>query len=144
MKNRAVTGARGKKLTVDESLIALFIGAMDANGHVAPGELERAHHLIWSTRRFRQRDGDEVNRVISAMRERIQSSDAQTVLGVAVRALPARLREPAFAVLADLLLADGRLDVEERSFLRRVGTDLQIAAATQRRIVDVVLLKNQL
>lgn len=144
MKNRAVTGARGKKLTVDESLIALFIGAMDANGHVAPGELERAHHLIWSTRRFRQRDGDEVNRVISAMRERIQSSDAQTVLGVAVRALPARLREPAFAVLADLLLADGRLDVEERAFLRRVGTDLQIAAATQRRIVDVVLLKNQL
>jgi tellurite resistance protein len=133
-----------RKLSVDESLIALFIAAMDANGHVSPAELERAHHLIWSTRRFRQQDGDEVNRIISDMRARIGSSDAEGVLAVAVKAIPARLREPAFVVLADLLLADGQLDVEERAFLRRAGNDLQIAAATQRRIVDVVLLKNQL
>jgi hypothetical protein len=29
------------------ALLALFIGAMNANGHVAREELERAHHLIW-------------------------------------------------------------------------------------------------
>ena len=121
-----------KRLTLDESLIALFIAAMDANGHVSPAELERAHHLIWSTGRFRHQDGDDVNRIIGDMRARIESSDARTVLALAVEAIPARLREPAFAVLADLLLADGQLDVEERAFLRRVGTDLQIAAATQR------------
>lgn len=144
MKKRAFNAARGKRLPVDESLIALFIAAMDANGHVSPAELERAHHLIWFTRRFRERDGEEVNRIIRDVRARIESSDARAVLALAVKAIPARLREPAFAVLADLLLADGQLDVEERAFLRRVGTDLQIAAATQRRIVDVVLLKNQL
>jgi hypothetical protein len=41
---------RFKRLEVDEALIALFIGAMDANRHVAREELARAHHLIWSTR----------------------------------------------------------------------------------------------
>ncbi len=39
-------------LEVDEAVIALFIGAMNANGHGAREELARAHHLIWSTRRF--------------------------------------------------------------------------------------------
>lgn len=133
-----------RPLSVDESLIALFIAAMAANGHVSPAELERAHHLIWFTRRFRQRDGDEVNRMIGAVRARIESSGANAILALVVKKVPARLREPAFAVLADLLLADGRLDEDERAFLRRVGKALGIAAATRRRIVDVVLVKNQL
>ena len=38
--------ARIKKLELDEALIALFIGAMNANDHVAREELARAHHLI--------------------------------------------------------------------------------------------------
>ena len=133
-----------KKLNVDESLIALFISAMDANGNVSPAELERAHHLIWFTRRFRQRDGDAVNRMIDDMRTLVESSDADTVLAAAVKGIPARLRLPAFAVLVDLLLADGRLDAKERTFLRRVGTSLKITVATQQRIVGVVLVKNQL
>ena len=37
---------RLKRLELDEALIALFIGAMDANHHVAREELARAHHLI--------------------------------------------------------------------------------------------------
>jgi hypothetical protein len=41
-----------KRLELDEALIALFIGAMNANDHVAREELARAHHLIWSTKRF--------------------------------------------------------------------------------------------
>ena len=45
---------RGKRLELDEALIALFIGAMNANDHVAREELARAHHLIWSTKRFRR------------------------------------------------------------------------------------------
>lgn len=144
MKKRAVTAAHRRKLTVDESLIALFIAAMHANGHASPAELERAHHLIWSTQRFRDRDGDDVNRIIFDMRALIEASDAETVLTRTVKTIPARLGEPAFAILADLLLADGHLDEQERVFLRRVGTDLGITTATQRRIVDVVLLKNQL
>jgi hypothetical protein len=133
-----------RRLTVDESLIALFISAMDANGHVSPAELERAHHLIWSTRRFRQRDGDEVNRIIGEMRTLVESLGVERVLELAVKGIPARLREPAFAVLTDLLLVDGRLDIDERAFLRRVGSDLQIGSPSQRRIGEVLALKNQL
>jgi hypothetical protein len=39
------------------ALIALFIGAMNANDHVAPDEAARVHNLIWSARRFRRKQG---------------------------------------------------------------------------------------
>lgn len=132
------------RLSLDEGLIALLISAMAANGHVSPAELERAHHLIWSTRRFRRQDGDEVSRIIHRMRALLEASDIASVLGVAVRAIPARHRASVFALAADLLLADGRLDAHERLFLRRLGSELAVDRDRQRRIINVVLLKNEL
>ena len=133
-----------KRLRTDEGIIALCLAAMEANGHTAPAELERAHHLIWSTRRFRHQDGDVVNQIVGKMRRLVETSDPQDVLALAVRAVPPRLRAPAFAVLADLLLADGRLDAQERAFLARIGTALKTPSATQRRIADAILVKNAL
>jgi hypothetical protein len=48
-KVRSVRRQPVRKLEPDEALIALFVGAMNANDHVAREELARAHHLIWST-----------------------------------------------------------------------------------------------
>ena len=116
---------RTGSLTLDEALIALFIGAMNANGHVAPGEAARAHHLIWSARRFRRKSGDTVGKLIEDMRSLVEESDASVVVGRAAKAIPARLRAPAFAVVADLLLADGRMEGRERRFLHGLGSALE-------------------
>jgi hypothetical protein len=37
---------RLRRLELDEALISVFIGTMDANDHVAREELARAHHRI--------------------------------------------------------------------------------------------------
>ena len=133
-----------KRLRIDEGIIALCLAAMEANGHTSPAELERAHHLIWSTRRFRHQDGDVVNQIVGKMRRLVETSDPEDVLDLAVRAVPPRLRAPAFAVLADLLLADGRLDAQERAFLARISEALKIPSVKRRRIVDAILVKNAL
>jgi tellurite resistance protein len=99
--------ARFKRLDLDEALIALFIGAMDANDHVAREELARAHHLIWSTKRFRRKSGETVGRVIARMKKLLEEQDPSAVMEAAARSIPAKLRPSAFAIVADLLLADG-------------------------------------
>jgi hypothetical protein len=53
-------------------MIAVLIAAMDANQHVSPEEAWRAHHIIWSMRRFRRRSGDRVNRLIETVRSRME------------------------------------------------------------------------
>jgi tellurite resistance protein len=140
------TSARGrvKRLEVDEALIALLIGAMDANGHVAREELARAHHLIWSTKRFRRKSGETVGRLIERMKSLVEEEDSAAVMEAAAKGIPAKLRPPAFAVVADLLLADGKIDARERKFLRTLAVDFNIRARVASQVIEAMLVKNQL
>jgi hypothetical protein len=133
-----------KPLKVDEALIALFIGAMNANAHVAREELARAHHLIWSTRRFRRKSGETVGRLIARMKRLLEEADSATTLESAALSVPISLRPPAFAVVADLLLADGKIDGRERRFLQALASSFRIPVRTAANVIDVMLLKNRL
>ena len=135
---------RLKRLKLDEALIALFIGAMNANEHVAREELARAHHLIWSTKRFRRKSGETVGRLIERMKRLLEQQEPGAVMGAAARAIPAKLRASAFAIVADLLLADGKLDARERKFLRRLAVDFNIRARVASLVVEAMLVKNHL
>jgi tellurite resistance protein len=129
---------------LDQALIALFVGAMEANDRTSADEAARAQHLIWSMRRFRRRSGETVGRLIEDMRRRAGGSDAALLVDRAAAAIPRQHRASAMAVVADLLLADGRLDAKERRFLDRVGATLTLDPTRRRQIVDVMLLKNRL
>jgi uncharacterized tellurite resistance protein B-like protein len=133
-----------KVLTIDEAIIVLLIGAMNANQHVSPRESARAHHLIWSTRRFRRRSGDTVGKLIEKAKARLEVPDAPAVVDAAAQVIPTRFRRAVFAVAADLLLADGKMDRPEQRFLHRLGTDFGIDRRGMTAILDVILVKNAL
>lgn len=140
----AMVATKRRDTELDRALVALFIGAMNANGNVSPHEAARAHHLIWSTRRFRRRSGESVGRLIDRVRTEFDRRDHAEVVAAATARIPAKLRTSAFAVVADLLLDDGRIDPKEQRFLRRLGSDLRLQPETVRQVVSVMLLKNGL
>ena len=132
-----------KKLKSDEAILACLIAAMDANDHVSREELTRAHHLIWSMRRFRRRSGEAVARDIERMRSHVEQRGPRRVIADGARSISTRLRPSVFAVAADLVLADGTLDASERRFLARLAAALRLDAAIAERIQDVMLVKNR-
>jgi tellurite resistance protein len=145
MINKAKSiGPRLKRFELDEALIALFIGAMDANRHVAREELARAHHLIWSTKRFRRKSGETVGRLIDRMKRLLEDQERSAVMEAAATAIPAKLRPSAFAIVADLLLADGKIDARERRFLQRLAVDFNVRPRMASHIVEAMLIKNHL
>jgi len=117
---------------------------MDANHHVAREELARAHHLIWSTKRFRRKSGETVGRLIDRMQRLLEDHESAIVMEAAASAIPARLRPAAYAVVADLLLADGKIDARERRFLERLAVDFNIRARVASDLVKAMLVKNHL
>lgn len=135
---------RVKTLPLDEALIALMIGAMNANDHVAREELARAHHLIWSTKRFRRKSGETVGRLIDRVKRLLEDQEPAAVLEAAARAIPATLKPSAFALVADLLLADGKIDARERKFLQRLAVDFNIRARVASHVVEAMRVKNHL
>lgn len=132
-----------KKLKSDEAILACLIAAMDANDHISREELTRAHHLIWSMRRFRRRSGEAVARDIERMRSHVEQRGPRRVIADGARSISTRLRPSVFAVAADLVLADGTLDASERQFLGRLAAALRLDAAIAERIQDVMLVKNR-
>jgi tellurite resistance protein len=117
--------SRGRlsRLDADNAFIALVIAAMDASGHVSAEEAARAHNIIWSTRRFRHRDGDDVGRRIERTKTLIEEYGAAPVIEAGARKIPKRLRPAAFAVAADIVLVDGRMERAEGRFLRQLASD---------------------
>jgi len=131
------------KLDADDALIALLIAASDASGQVSADEAARAYHIIWSMRRFRSRSGDAVRRRIGRVQTLVNKRGALSVLETAAPQIPSRLRQAAFAVAADLVLVDGRLQRAEERFLGGLAADLGIDRATHTRILDVIRIKNR-
>ncbi len=77
------------------------------------------------------------------MRQFVSEHGQGTVLASAARAIPARLRLPAFALTTDVLLADGTIEPTERRFLNRLAAELRLDIGEARRIVEAMLVKNQ-
>jgi uncharacterized tellurite resistance protein B-like protein len=130
------------RLTLDHAIIAVLLAAMDANRHVSAEEAARAHHIIWSTRRFRRRSGESVDRLVGIVRDRFGRDGTEVVLAHVARVVPARLRAPLFALAVDVMLADTRLERAERAFIRRLADVLRVRPPQAAAIVKVILTKN--
>jgi tellurite resistance protein len=141
-KRPAAKGVSVPRLTVDEAFIALFIGAMEANRHVSPEEAARAHHIIWSMKRFRRKSGETVGRLIDRTRTRVEQHGAIPVITGTARAIRARLRSAAFALLTDLVLADGKIERAERQFLNRLAENLGLDRMRRDVVLNAMLIKN--
>jgi tellurite resistance protein len=133
---------RRGRLTLDHAILAVPMAAMDANRHVSPEEAARAHHIIWSTRRFRRRSGEAVDRLVGIVKDRFERDGTAAVLSEVARIVPARLRAPLFAVAVDVMLVDTRLERAERAFLRQLAAALRVRPAQAEAIVKVILTKN--
>lgn len=134
--------AEGVALTPRQAFAAIVIGACRADGRVSPEESVRLNELFNSTRLFRQPSPEPVQAVLDRVIQLIDSHSADAVVALAAKALPAELHPPAFAIAADLVLADGQAGVEERAFVDRLQELLEISDEEAIRIVDVIVLKN--
>jgi tellurite resistance protein len=126
----------------DDAFVSVLIAAMEASGHVSASEAERAHQIIWSTRRFRNRSGDAVGRRIERMRELVRDQGIDALVELAARQLPKRERLPAYAIAADIALVDGRMERAEAKFLHDLAARFEIDPDVSGIVLDVIRLKN--
>jgi predicted lipid carrier protein YhbT len=76
------------------------------------------------------------------MKALIETHGAAAVLGASARKIPRRLRSAAFAIAADLTLADGRMDRSEARFLRALAADLGLKESVADTVLEVIRIKN--
>ena len=92
---------------------------------------------------FQSYTKDKIMGMIEKLLNFLQQEGIDALFNAAQASLPENLRESAFALATDMVLADGVVTKEEQGFLNDLYHSLGIANDVANQIVQVMLIKNR-
>lgn len=131
------------KLSEPEAFAAVAVAAIASDGNISPEEIQRTVTDLSTIQLFRSYDLRDLANTLNKVAGLLRRRGPAPVIEAVKAALGQEHLETAFFVAADLVLADGVVEAEEKKFLEELQRTLQIDEATALKIVDVVLIKNR-
>jgi tellurite resistance protein len=129
--------------TQQEAFSAVCVLAVAADGVIEDDEVRRIVTTLAQKQLFRKSRMDDVGQQLNRAANLLQRGGQAQVIDAVKKALPANLRESAFALAADLAMADGQVDAKEKAFLEEFYQALQVQEAVAIKIMEVMLIKNR-
>lgn len=135
--------ASAENLTAAESFAAVALAAVASDGYLSEEEAQSIPFTLSRMKLFEQYSDDMMRRLFDKLLGKLQRDGVGSLFATANESLPQDLRETAFAVAADLVLADGVVTEEERSFLDELFRALGISEEIATKVIDVMVIKNR-
>lgn len=131
------------KLTPAEGVIGVILMAIAADGEIT--EEEQVGFLAIGNRMELLSDlsSDQFTAILRKLQGVAKKEGAPALLAKAAAALSPELRETAFALAIDLVLADGTVEDEEKAVAASLQAALQISDDLAVKIVEVLAIKNR-
>jgi tellurite resistance protein len=119
------------------ALISTMVIASAADGHMSDRELQTIGDIVRHLPVFRRFQPERIGEISDDCQRYLEDEDGlDRAMAMIREALPAALRETAYALACDVAVADGRLAQEELRFLEMLRHELDIdrlhAAAIER------------
>jgi tellurite resistance protein len=131
------------KLNKEEAFAAVSLAAVAADGEITE---EEARGLITSLLRmklYEKFNDKQMSAMFNKLVGVIKRQGVDALVTSSKEVLPADLRETAFAVAADLTLADGVLAKGEKDILTKIQESLGVPEDKAVNIIEVMLIKNR-
>jgi hypothetical protein len=126
-----------------EAFAAITLAAIASDGYLSQEETTGITATLSRMKLFRSYPHDVMNRLFDKLLGILQRDGINSLFDTAKESLPPDLREAAFAVTADLILASGIVTEEENSFLDDLYHALGISTDIAMQIVQVMMIKNR-
>lgn len=126
-----------------EAFAAIALVAVASDGYIAEPEVRVLSTTLNRMQLYRSYPDDVMRRMIDKLLGILQRDGAGVLFNAATTALPDDLRETAFAVATDIVLADGVVTDEEENLLNDLYRVLDISEETAVKIIDVMMIKNK-
>lgn len=131
------------KLSKPEAFAAVAVTTVASDGNISPEEIQRTVINLSTIQLFRKYDLRDMSNTLNKMAGLLSRRGPAPIIEAVKATLSQEHLETAFFVAADLALADGIVEAEEKKFLEELQRNFQIDEATALKIVDVVLIKNR-
>jgi tellurite resistance protein len=139
----AGTGGESSGANAAEAFAGIALAAVASDGFLSE---EEAQIIPFTLTRMKLYDGysdNDMRRLFDKLLAQLQREGVEALFTSAKEALSPELRETAFAIAADLVLVDGVITPEERSFLDDLYDILEISESVATQVIEVMAIKNR-
>jgi tellurite resistance protein len=138
-----VKGAEPSKLTKEESFAAITLATVAADGVITEEEAQGLVVGLVRMKLYAGYSGNQMGAMLNKLVGIIKKQGLDALVTMAKEGLPQDMRETAFAVAADLALADGEIAKEEKDILTKLQISLGLSEDKAVNIIEVMLIKNK-
>jgi hypothetical protein len=142
-RTSAGTGGEPSGADAAEAFAGIALAAVASDGFLSE---EEAQIIPFTLARMKLYDGysdNDMRRLFDKLLAQLQREGVEALFTSAKDALSLELRETAFAIAADLVLVDGVITSEERSFLDDLYDILEISESVATQVIEVMAIKNR-
>jgi uncharacterized membrane protein YebE (DUF533 family) len=126
-----------------EAFAGVALAAVASDGFLSEEEAQIIPFTLTRMKLFQNYSDNDMRRLFDKLLAQLQRDGVEALFASARSNLSPQLRETAFAIAADLVLVDGIVTDEERSFLDELYRILEISEAVATQVIDVMAIKNR-
>ncbi|MBN3881232.1 MULTISPECIES: tellurite resistance TerB family protein [unclassified Nostoc] len=126
-----------------EAFAVIILTATASDGYLSVEQANSIISVLSRLKLFKSYPNEMMNRLFDKILGILQGDDFNALFNAAKDSLSQDLREAAFAVATDLVLAEGIIPEEEKNFLNDLYQALGVSSEIAIQIVEVILIKNR-
>ncbi len=129
-------------LSQAEAFIAIALIAVAPDGNPSQKQASDIYQALSNLKVLNRHSKDEIQSMVDELSGIIRHEGVNSLFDAAKDSMQEDLRETAFAIATDLVLADGIL-TEEEDFLTELYQALRIRSEIGQKIIEVMFIKNR-
>ncbi|MDJ0798126.1 MAG: tellurite resistance TerB family protein [Calothrix sp. MO_167.B12] len=130
-------------LSPAEAVAAITLAAIASDGYMSEEETRSVSAILSRMKLFQSYTSDVIVGMFDKLLNLLRQEGIDAFFNTAQASLPGNLKESAFALATDMVLADGVVTRDEQDFLNDLYHSLGIASDIANQIVQVMLIKNR-
>lgn len=130
-------------LNLAEAFAVIVLLATASDGYLSVEQANSITYMLSRMKLFKSYPHEMMNKLFEKILSILQGDGFNALFNAAKDSLSQDLRESAFAVAADLILAEGIIPEEEKNFLNDLSQALGVSSEIAIQIVQVILIKNR-
>jgi prepilin-type processing-associated H-X9-DG protein len=138
-----VLGGGTDKLNEAEGMAGIALAAIASDGMITEEEAAGLGTSLSRMKLYGGMSDRDVKKVFEKLMKVARSEGVDKLIEMSSAATRAELKPMAFAVAADLLMADGHVAPEEKKFLEKIQKSLGVNDDVALKIVEVIAIKNR-
>lgn len=131
------------KLTEAEGMAGIALAAIASDGMITEEEAAGLGTSLSRMKLYGGMSNRDINKTFEKLIKVARADGVDKLLAMSSAAVRPELKPTAFAVAADLLMADGHVAPEEKVFLEKIQHQLGVSDDVALKIVEVIAIKNR-